>query len=77
MACGLPVISSNKVNSALEFVENGKNGYVVDLDDNQGIEKAIDEVINIPFENTISTVKGYTVEASGKELARIFKEIHG
>ena len=77
LSCGLPVISSNKVNSALEFIENGKNGYVVDLDNNQEIENAIDEITNIPFENTVNTVKGYTVEASGKELARIFKEIHG
>ena len=77
LSCGLPVISSNKVNSALEFIENGKNGFVVNLDNNQEIEKAIDEIVNIPFENTINTVKGYTVESSGKELARIFKEIHG
>ena len=77
LSCGLPVISSNKVNSALEFIKNGKNGYVVDLNDNQGITDAINKVINIPFENTINTVKNFTVEASGKELARIFKEIHG
>ena len=77
LSCGLPVISSNKVNSALELIENGKNGYVVSLDNNNEIEKAIDKVIDIPFENTINTVKGYTVEASGKALAKIFEEIHG
>ena len=77
LSCGLPVISSNKVNSALEFIENGKNGYVVSLDNNQEIEDAIDKVTDIPFENTINTVKGFTVEASGKALAKIFEEIHG
>ena len=76
LACGIPVISSNKVNSALEFIENGKNGYVVSLDNNNEIEGAIEKVTNIPFENTIKTVEGYTIEASGKELARIFEELH-
>lgn len=74
LACGIPVISSDKVNSALEFIENGKNGYVVSLDNNDEINIAIDKVLDIPFENTIKTVEGYTVEASGRELARIFKE---
>ena len=77
LACGLPVVSSNKVNSALEFIENGKNGYIVSLDNNEEINTAIDKVIDIPFENTIKTVKGYTVEASGRELAKIFEELHG
>ena len=77
LSCGLPVISSNKVNSALELIENGKNGYVVSLDNDKEIKEAIDKVTDIPFENTISTVKGYTVEASGKALAKIFEEIHG
>ena len=76
-ACGLPVISSNKVNSALEFIENGKNGYLVDIENRKEIEDAIEKALDIPFENTVNTVKGYTVEASGRELAKIFEEIHG
>ena len=77
LSCGLPVVSSNKVNSALEFIENRKNGYVVSLDNDKEIDEALDKVINIPFENTVDTVRGYTVEASGKALAKIFEEIHG
>ena len=77
LSCGLPVVSSNRVNSALEFIENGKNGYVVGLENDKDIEEAINKVTDIPFENTINTVKGYTVEASGKALAKIFEEIHG
>ena len=76
LACGIPVISSDKVNSALEFIENGKNGYIVSLENDKEIEDAIEKVIHIPFENTVKTVEGFTVEASGKELARIFEGLH-
>lgn len=76
LACGIPIISSDRVNSALEFIENGKNGYIVSLDNNDEINNAIDKVTDIPFENTIKTVENYTVEASGKELARIFEGLH-
>ena len=76
MACGLPVISSNKVISALEVIKNGFNGFVVNLDNESEINHAIDSIDSIPFENTINTAKNYTVEASGRELARIFEELH-
>lgn len=76
LACGIPVISSDKVNSALEFIENDKNGYIVSLDDNKKIENAIEKVTNIPFENTFKTVEGHTIEASGKALAKIFEDLH-
>ena len=77
LACGIPVISSDKVNSALEFIKNGYNGYIVNLDDNNAISSAIEKVVDIPFINTIKTVEDNTIEESGKRLAKIFEELHG
>lgn len=38
---GLPVVSSNKVNAAKHLIENGKNGFLVDLEDKEQIKEAI------------------------------------
>ena len=75
MANGLPVICSTKVNSGLEYIENGVNGYLVNLDNSKEIQTAISKITNINCHAPIETVKKATYEASGKKLYEIMKEI--
>ena len=74
LANGLPVIASNKVNSALEYIKDGYNGYIVDIEDENTINKAIDEIVNINALNCVKSVKNNTFENCGKVLFDILAE---
>lgn len=75
-ACGLPVISSNKVISSLEYIKNGINGYLVDLSDKNAITTSLN---NISYEkmsvNAIKTAYSITVEKTGLSLFNTLKEL--
>lgn len=68
MACGLPVIVTDTCVAGLELVENGKNGYVVTLgDDQEFIDKVSatlknDENRREMAINSIETIKPYYIE---------------
>jgi len=47
LACGLPVISYN-VGGQKEAIKDGVNGFVVDIDDHEGMFKALIEMIENP-----------------------------
>ena len=74
LANGLPVIASNKVNSALEYIKDGYNGYIVDIEDENTINKALDEIVNINTLNCVESVKNNTFENCGKVLFDILAE---
>ena len=74
LANGLPVISSNKVISSLEYIKDGYNGYIVDLNNKEEIKNAIDNIFSIKKENTYESVKNNTFEACGKAIYQILKE---
>lgn len=76
LACSLPVISSNKVVSALEYIKDGYNGYVVDIDNKEEIEKAINNVNKISKENCMKSVENNTFEKSSEAIFDILKKIH-
>lgn len=73
LANGLPVISSDKVISSLEYVKNGFNGYIVSLDNIEEINSAIDNIFDIKKENTFESVKNNTFESCGKEIYKILE----
>ena len=74
MAKGLPVISSNKVVSSLHLIENGINGYLVNLEDHE-ITKALDSISLTMSQNAINTAKQNTIEAMAESHKEIFKRI--
>ena len=45
MAEGLPVITTDKCVAGLELVENGINGYVVPVEDEEKLSKKITEIM--------------------------------
>ena len=75
MANGLPVISSDKVISSLDLIKNGKNGYIVNLDNEKGIESAIDNIDKCSSEEAIKTAKEHTIEKTAEVLAKLLKEV--
>lgn len=68
LANGLPVISSDKVVSALEMIENGKNGFIVSLDKEDEINEAINKVINLNYDDIINSINQHTIEQTSKDI---------
>lgn len=68
MACGLPVVVSDTCVAGLELVQNGKNGYVIPLGDDEGFLQSAKRILNDDAlrasmsEEAIRTISGYTVE---------------
>lgn len=69
MAVGLPVISTQRCNAAVELLDDAKNGYIVPVDDIMKLQYAIErileknetEIIKMS-EESIKRIQGFTIE---------------
>ena len=83
MSFGLPVISSDACNAALEMVKNGENGYIVPSENVDELANKIEllmsdeEKLKTFSENCLEVIKQYTVEKMAQRHYEIFKEIIG
>ena len=48
LASGLPVIATNRMGAALEFVQSGKNGWLVPAGDEDALFEAMREAVSLP-----------------------------
>ena len=82
MSQGLPVITTNKCIAGLELIENGKNGYIIDIES----EEILLEKTNLFFslsnkkrkiimENCLNKINKYTLENMSAIHADFFKKI--
>ncbi|MCI1245284.1 MAG: glycosyltransferase family 4 protein [Bacilli bacterium] len=75
---GTPVISNQNANSALNLIENGKNGYLVNLNEPKAIVKRLMSPSTEELRNgAIATAKKNTIEAMAERHLEIFKELLG
>ena len=75
MANGLPVISSKNVVAAHRLIKDGKNGYIVDLNEKEDLINKI-KSINIDMSDAaLETAKHFTIEETAKEHIEIFKSL--
>lgn len=83
MACGLPVIVSDRCVAGLELVQNGENGYLVELGNDvemcEYVQKICenDEMHNMMAVNALKTIRPYTVDNMADIHINVFKEILG
>lgn len=68
LANGLPVVSSNNVNSSLEYIKDGENGFIVDLNNLSNINSILDKAILLDREIIINSCKNNTFENCGKAI---------
>ena len=66
MACGLPVITTNRCVAGVELVSNEVNGYVIDVGDCDGLVRCVMQVFDGDMErmgkNALATIAPYTIE---------------
>lgn len=74
MANGLPTISSKYVVSSLDYIINGKNGYIVDLNDEKSILSAIDNASKLSPKEAIKVAHKNSIEQSAQTLYNLLKD---
>ena len=76
LSCGLPVVCSNRVGNAVDFVENGRNGFIVDPFD---YEEAASRALSVLFHPRIEEMKRASLEnvkkANYRDSAEAFVSI--
>ena len=79
IAKGLPVISTNKVGSALSLIHSGINGFVIDVDNHLVLAEAINEILSkdlkLMKEKSLSIAKKHTIEQMVEDHIVLFNEI--
>ena len=75
-SCGLPVISSDKVVSSLEYIKDGYNGKIVKLNDDKSIVEAMDQIDYSLSKNAIESAKNNTFENTAKTLYKALGEVY-
>lgn len=77
LACGLPVVAS-KNRGHLELIEDGYNGYLVELDDCEALTRKIIQIIRDKdlyrrlSENACNSVVGYGIERVLEEMKGVY-----
>ena len=74
MANALPVISSDKVVSSVEIIRNGKNGFLVDINDEASIVNALDNVISLSPKEALKTAQKNTFEQSAAAINELLRK---
>ena len=76
LANGLPVISSKNIVSALEYIKDDYNGYLVDVTNTKEISEAMNKVSNINKDNILKSVINNTFENSAKAIYEILEKLY-
>ena len=78
MSQGLPVISTNKVNSASKLIDDGVNGYLLENLEGEKFANSIDEVLKLDsFKACVSTAKENTIEKMTEIHVNMINEVLG
>lgn len=81
MACHCPVVST-KVGGPIDNIQDGKNGYLVEVEDTEGLAARTLDVLRLSelewqtmSQAALATAKKYTWEDATERLERIFREL--
>lgn len=78
MAQGLPVITTDRCVAGLELVENGVNGYIVPVDDNEALTRAVRSALEQDYRrmgrSSLEKIRPYTIENMAAAHVEIFSK---
>lgn len=79
MACGLPVITTDKCVAGLELIQNGVNGFIVPVKQQDPLVEAIGKVLQGDYEAmgsaALETIRPYSLENMAKVHMDIFERV--
>ena len=72
---GVPVISTNKVNSATKLIKNGVNGFVLEKLEGEEFKTSVDKILKLnTFFECIKTAKDNTIEKMAEAHIKMIEE---
>ena len=78
MSQGIPVVSTNKVNSATKLIKDGVNGYLLEKLEGEELTKAVENVLKLnAFDACVSTAKENTIEKMADVHVKMINEVLG
>ena len=78
MSQGIPVISTNKVNSAIKLIKDGENGFLLDDLTGDNLKQTINKILNIDtFKVCIKTANENTIEKMAQRHIEMIHEVAG
>lgn len=81
MSYGVPVISTVECGAAVELINNGKNGFIIEVDDDKSLNKHLITILDddsLKYEmsvNSLRTIQKYTIENMVKVHLKVFEEL--
>ena len=76
LICSLPVVASKNIVSALEYIKNNENGYIVDIENLKEIQDCLDKSLSLSKDKARESVKNNTFENSAKAIYNILKGLY-
>lgn len=80
MACGLPVITTDKCVAGVELIEAGENGYIVKVGDDKALASRVKEILDTPGtveamgKYAIDVIRNYTIENMARIHMQVFEK---
>lgn len=78
LASGLPVIATDRMGAALEFVETGRNGWLIPANDEEALLRVMREAAVKPLrelgERAQESVSGHTLQSGADRFCRFAQE---
>ena len=78
LASGLPVIATDRMGAALEFVETGRNGWLIPANDKEALVSAMREASLVPLhelgQRAQESVSGHTLQSGAARFCRFAQE---
>ena len=75
---GIPVVSTNKVNSSVKLIKDSKNGFLLESLTGLELENAIKKVLEMDsYKECIETAKENTIEKMAERHVEMIKEVAG
>jgi glycosyltransferase involved in cell wall biosynthesis len=78
LAAGLPVIATDRMGAALEFVETGRNGWLIPSGDEEALFGAMREAAMTPLrelgQRAQESVSGHTLQSGADRFCRFAQE---
>jgi glycosyltransferase involved in cell wall biosynthesis len=78
LAAGLPVIATDRMGAALEFVETGRNGWLIRAGDEEALLSAMREAALVPLgemgRRARESVSEHTLQSGAARFCRFAQE---
>jgi glycosyltransferase involved in cell wall biosynthesis len=80
MACGLPIITTDKCVAGVELVRENENGYILAVGDDKGLSEKLEAIFTKACQEemgkkSLEFIQSYTIENMAKTHIEVFERV--